>query len=191
MIQPNHFVKAGLFSPHRIKNHELEFLMLRRAFVNNQKKRPYIFPGEWVFPGGEYESTDNTLLDTALREFREESGYLGQIKSPRLIFKGTFSRSTKFYYAEFYSGEIDNSLKLSPNKFEIIDYSWFSPKKALELITSAEFSDSQDLEIKRLGLDKLESDFYRVDKREIPGFTLKILDYLALNQNLFLGVKNE
>lgn len=55
--------------------------------MTEKPKHLTLHPGEISFPGGKYESSDNDLLETALRETREEIGLnisrnqvLGQLK---------------------------------------------------------------------------------------------------------------
>ena len=75
---------ASVLCVGRMKRKENEYLMIRRAFWNNVANKAMTFPGEWVFPGGEY-GEDNSMMATAEREFREELNYLGVINFNGLL----------------------------------------------------------------------------------------------------------
>jgi|SRR3989344_6655488 len=168
-------IHSASLCPIRIRK-ELEVLLTRRAFWNNEKNRPMRYPGEWVFAGGSYENKDNNLIETAIREFREELNYKNNIENVKFLRSGYQRSHEKKYYVEFYAASIEDSeFKLTE---EIIEFKWISPESALNLIKSKEFTENQLKKFKQYGLTNRKYGIYRVNQRQFPVQNVKTLELI-------------
>lgn len=59
----------------------LKMLLIRRSESSGA------FPGAWALPGGFMDNDDKNIMETAVRELREETG----VTSPKLTLAGTFT----------------------------------------------------------------------------------------------------
>ena len=84
-------------------------------------------PNTWGIWGGKIEDHDNGIEKTAIREFREETNYKGDIKIKSIsVFK-----SDNFQYHNFL-GIIDN--EFTPElDWETSGYKWMTQKELIEL----------------------------------------------------------
>ncbi|MHC5058429.1 MAG: NUDIX hydrolase [Planctomycetota bacterium] len=162
-------IPGALLCPVRVRSDVLEVLMTRRAFWNNQRDRPMRYPGEWVFPGGSREEGDAGLVETAIREFREELHYDGEVTATRRLRSATQGSHGRSYYSEFYAAKVDPAFLFSPHEGgEVIDVRWFRPADALDLIRSGEFTTEQLGEFRERGLGDSRFGIYAVDERQFP-----------------------
>jgi 8-oxo-dGTP pyrophosphatase MutT (NUDIX family) len=176
MPNPIH-VESATLCPVRIKDDDLEVLLVRRNFWDYQNNRPMIFPGEWVFSGGKKEENDKSLLETAIREFCEETRYEGVVSQPKLIYSGKSRFYDRIYNIDYYAARIDDSAILSfEPKGEVVEARWFSPSQAIELLRSESFEKQQAEEFHRQGLDKPSLGDYVVEKRIFPRGTVHALE---------------
>lgn len=84
--------RAAVATVLRAREREVEVLLIRRAERPNDP-----WSGQMAFPGGKHEPDDRTLLDTAVRETREELGVgldaiaepLGALDDIRATARGT------------------------------------------------------------------------------------------------------
>lgn len=89
-----------------------KYLILKRSSDSPE-------PGTWCGAGGKYEPKDNSLKETALREFREETGYKGDIKiAPLYTFE---NKGLKF---ENYLGLVENQFEPNLDKSENTHHKW-------------------------------------------------------------------
>ncbi|MHC4247905.1 MAG: NUDIX domain-containing protein [Planctomycetota bacterium] len=162
-------IPGALLCPVRVRDDVLEVLMTRRAFWNHQKDRPMRYPGEWVFPGGSREEGDVGLLETAIREFREELHYDGEVKGTRRLRAATQDSHGRTYYSEFYAAKVDSAFPFMPHEGdEVIDVKWLRPADALGLIRSGEFTTEQLGEFRERGLGDSRFGIYAVNERQFP-----------------------
>lgn len=96
------------------------FLMLKR---NNDTE----YPGHWNFPGGHFDQTDEFPKNTAIREFREETGYKGIFKISKMPL-----HINKTNYCVFYTYIAIMPEEFTPNLkgeyiigSESVNYGWF------------------------------------------------------------------
>mgnify|MGYP001387564781 CR=1 FL=1 len=185
-------IKAGVLCPWTIHKDNLKVLMIRRSFWNKEKDRPMTFPGEWAFAGGKYDDSDKDLVETAVREFREELGYKGYIENIEFIRKVSDDFYGKNHYVEFYSANVDPRSYFS-YEFgrEIVDNMWVKPRDAISYIQSEGFEQEQEYMIKKCGLNKPEYGKYAIDSRQKPEQTLITLEYFVQNEKRYLGENNE
>lgn len=153
MLQVTH--EGAVLCPIR-DNGDLFFV--RRAVWNPLAKRPMSYPGEWAFAGGKPETGDATFLDTATREFREETGYCGDIVPIRSYMIGGVM---------YYLAALDKEPTEHINNDELIDSRWLSAQSALELILSKEFSLEQEKRLMPYGFS-----------RKMPYRTIDLLEKL-------------
>jgi len=96
------------------------FLMLKR-------REDMKFPGYWSVPGGFFDEKDGYPKVTALREFREETGYEGVVKISKEVLYLKKDNHLNFYvYVGILPYEFVPNLK---GECEIgnesVDYGWF------------------------------------------------------------------
>jgi 8-oxo-dGTP pyrophosphatase MutT (NUDIX family) len=171
--------KSAALCPIRLKDDNLEVLLTRRSFWNVQKRRPMRYPGEWVFAGGIYEEKDRDLQQTAEREFREELGYLGEIKDQKFLRSANLRQGNKDYAVHFYSALIEEEpIFRIYEGGEVIDIKWMRPECAIKLIQSKEFSEDQleQFEQRKLGDNKYG--IYAARKRSLPIQNIKTLEQI-------------
>jgi 8-oxo-dGTP pyrophosphatase MutT (NUDIX family) len=181
-------IKAAVLCPWIVHNDNLMVLMIRRSFWNKEKDRPMAFPGEWAFAGGKYESQDKNLVDTAVREFREELGYTGLIDHINLIRFASSRFGGRNHHVEFYSANVDPISYFSYEfERELIDDKWIKPSDAIELIQSKEFDKEQNYWIKRYGLDQPVHGKYAIDSRQSADQTIITLEHFVKNDKMYTG----
>jgi len=113
--------------------------------------------GSWTIPKGEFTG-EEPALDAAIREFREETGFV--LKGPFKPLSPIRQKGGKRVYAWAFQGDIDPSAIVS-NTFELewprnsgrqITYpevdkaGWFSLEKAREMINPAQIAFLEELE---------------------------------------------
>ncbi len=158
----------------------MEVLLTQRAYWNTQAQRPFLFPGEWVFPGGQCEEGED-LCVTAQREFREELLYAGEFHDVTYLREGSVHLHGTLYAQNFYSARIDSHPTLQIGD-EIIRYAWMRPTDAIAYITSSEVTHTLE---KEYAIQRLSNPRYGVRsiaKRTLPEQTIATLAYLANNQ---------
>lgn len=96
------------------------FLMLKR-------RKDVKYPEYWGLPGGHFDEKDGYPKITAIREFREESGYDGLIKISKTPLYINKSNHLDFYtYVGILPNEFVPNLKgESVSGSESINYGWF------------------------------------------------------------------
>lgn len=110
-------IAAGLFA---ICPETEKFLLLKRRYDVS-------YPGMWGFPGGTLDESDGYPKITALREFREETGYDGPVKISKEVLYIDKKNTCDFYvYVGILPWEFVPDLK---GEFEVgqesLDYGWF------------------------------------------------------------------
>ncbi len=131
---------------YRHKNEQIEFLLLKPGgpFYKNKDE------GSWTIPKGSSKEGEE-LIETALREFEEETGI--SLISSSLKYLGKFKTSKIKSVEVFFSCEAIDIAKLTSNQFEI-EYpknsgnfksfseiekgEWFTLDNALEKIMSGQ-----------------------------------------------------
>lgn len=162
-------IQSASLCPIRSTEEGIEVLLTRRAFWNYEKHRPMRYPGEWVFNGGSYEEGDKSLLDTAIREFREELEYKGPVSNTMLVRSGFQDSHGKRYFVEFYGAKISSEYPFTlTEKGEVIAFQWITPINALSLIRSEDFTREQLEEFKQRNLDDQAFGLYAVTERQFP-----------------------
>jgi len=111
-------IAAGLFA---ICPETGRFLMLKRR--NDVK-----YSGYWNLPGGHFDEKDKYPKITAIREFREETGYSGVIKiSKKPIYVSTSNHIDFYTYIGILPWEFEPNLKGERVcGDESLGYGWFS-----------------------------------------------------------------
>jgi len=107
------------------QNNQTKFLLIRQNV------------GHWSFPKGKMEK-DETELETALRELREETGITECkiLNDLELVDNYTFKQGDQEHVksVKYFVGEIKNpDVKLL--KSELMDYIWLEFDEAMKLIT--------------------------------------------------------
>lgn len=178
-------IPSASLCPIRLRDSEIEVLLTRREFWNYQKNRPMRHPGEWMFAGGSREDCDVNLYAAAVREFREELLYEGNISRPKLLRADHQEAHGRKYYVEFWASRIDPeySLHVSPNG-EVIDIRWMRPEAALELLHSEEFTREQNEEFEQRRLDDPRFGIYAVTARQFPRQNVLTLERIMKSPDL-------
>jgi 8-oxo-dGTP pyrophosphatase MutT (NUDIX family) len=171
--------------PIRKRKGHIEIFLIRRAFWHPTKHRPLRYPGEWAFPGGKRESRDKTLLHTAIREFREELGYQGEIKETFFLRRGRHDSDNTPFYITFY-GAVMNPRKLASNEEDIIAIAWKRPKDWLNLITSETFTKNLEKEYQRLGFSDKNYGKFKITKRHKPRENIKTIQMILRQEKELL-----
>lgn len=146
------------------------------------------YPGEWMFAGGGWEEGDLSLCETAIREFREELGYEGNIIDPRFLRRDAQEAYGKTHYVEFYASALDHPCSFRPQEQEIIDHQWIAPNVALDLMLSTAFSRSQEREFLQRGLNYSCYGRYQHTNRAYPLQNILTLALLQSRQEEFRHV---
>lgn len=105
------FKQSAILVPLIVKNEQLHVILTKRC----DHLRHH--PGQISFPGGKFDSNDQNLLNTALRETQEELGI-----SPNLVnVIGEFPahHTVSGFSIMPYIALIDNSVKMTINKDEV------------------------------------------------------------------------
>ncbi len=180
-------VSSGMLCPVRSDGGNIEVLLTRRSFWNHEKNRPMRYPGEWVFAGGKSERTDGSLAHTAVREFREELCYDGDIKVEGLFYSFDNNTQDRYFSAEFYRAKIESSNRFKlQDKGEVIDFRWMDPLEAICMINSDEFTKEQLADFRKMRLDNEDFGVYAVYKRQVPLENIQALSMLYLDYKLGL-----
>jgi len=98
------------------------FLLLKR-------RETVKFPGYWGLPGGSFDEKDGYPKITAVREFREETGYSGLVKvSKEPIYVRSDNHINFYFYVGILPNEFVPNLKGegSEKEPESLSHSWFS-----------------------------------------------------------------
>ena len=184
-------IQSASLCPIRSDGNDIEVLLTRRAFWNYERDRPMRYPGEWVFAGGSYKPGDNDLVETAIREFREELQYQGKVSNTRSLRSATQDSHGKTYFGEFYAAQIDINPSFSlQDQGEIIGVRWIHPEKALELIHSDDFTREQMEQFKQKGLGDKKYGIHTVDGRQFPVQNVKTLELIQSMPELVGLYKN-
>ncbi|MFH1506391.1 MAG: NUDIX hydrolase [archaeon] len=175
--------QSGLLCPLRVVDEqELQGYMTRRNYLNHfNGKRPMTYPGEWMFAGGALEEVDDNLLETAVREFREETRYKGPITNIQEL-RETETRDPlrRRFHIEFYTATIDDTFEFVPVEGgEVIAVEWNTPRAFLDRIYSPDFTVEQIEAFKRYGLDDKRHGEHRVTKRQIPTINIPTFELLT------------
>lgn len=89
-----------------------KFLLVRRSLFDT-------YGGLWVFPGGHVDPKDQTIVDAAARELKEEAGVIGQ--QFNLLCKINVKEYlVHFFYCTYWYG------KPKPTCKDIINTNWFT-----------------------------------------------------------------
>ena len=172
-------IQSASLCPIRSTEQGIEVLLIRRAFWNYEKHRPMRSPGEWVFAGGAYEEGDKDLVETAVREFREELKYGGTVDNTRSLRSGYQDSHGKRYFVEFYAASIDSDYSFTlTEEGEVIAVQWKSPVDALLLIRSKEFTREQLETFKQRGLADSKYGIYAVTSRQFPVQNVQTLELI-------------
>ena len=101
------------------------------CIINNNKllivkESPHTdHPNKWTFPGGHLENNE-TLIETALRETREEIGV--RVNITGIVSIGCISRPKYDATVVIFSATIKKNAKIKVDNEEIVDYRWVSSK---------------------------------------------------------------
>lgn len=85
----------------------------------------------WSIPGGHLEPGE-TLVETAIRELREESGYDVELTDLAGIANATSNGLTAIVFL-FYGKRVKDSCHFAPTSSEIKEVAWFTYEQILEL----------------------------------------------------------
>lgn len=169
---------VGFACPYRYDlDKKIEILMIRRVF-KKPDGRYNSFPGEWNFAGGEHELKGNriimpssgfpqldyvkeylkefpkyeSILDTAIRELREElriEGELGEAESFGYIIEPC--KNTNYHLA-YYMFKAGKDFTYRPNMIEAIDAKWVKPLDMMKKLDSDEWTEQLLAEYKTHGM---------------------------------------
>lgn len=96
--------------------------------------------GHWAFPKGHAESTDNSEIETAKREFYEETGLNAHIFMSQKQFREEYwftnpdgQKVSK--KVDFYLGVVDPDTKFKLQTAEVANAKWLSFSEAIDLMT--------------------------------------------------------
>jgi 8-oxo-dGTP pyrophosphatase MutT (NUDIX family) len=129
-------VKLGIFLLFNHKNMEKEYLQVfvaaaviierdyKYLFVQEKKEEAY---GLWNLPAGRVEIGE-TIEEAAVREVKEETGYVVTLTAKVGIFHESHEHGVKHVYA----GEITNG-DLELPEDEIMDAQWFSFEEVVDM----------------------------------------------------------
>ncbi|MBI4147128.1 NUDIX domain-containing protein [Candidatus Woesearchaeota archaeon] len=184
-------IQSASLCPIRTTINGLEVLLTRRAFWNFEKNRPMRYPGEWVFAGGSYETSDVNLAETAVREFREELKYEGSVNNIKFLRSGYQNSHGKRYFVEFYTASIDLDSSFTLTKEgEVLAVQWFKPKDAITLIRSEQFTCEQAESFKQKELAHTKYGIYAVNERQFPVQNVQTLELIQSIPELTRLYKN-
>lgn len=168
---------AATLTPVRYSAGELELFLSKRAYWDSLLDKPMRYPGEYIVIGGGHEEQDANLEETAVREFREEVFYAGEIRSIELFKVNKTESKGVIYEVHMYTGEIDDFVFEPKEGGEVLECKWMTPKDALELIRSDEFTQQQLEEFKRRDLGNEKYGKFAAIERELPKLTIQMLEY--------------
>ena len=97
-------------------------------FIMLKRREDMEYPGYWNLPGGSFDEEDKYPKITAIREFKEETGYKGPIKISNKPIDVYSNNHIDFYtYVAILPWEFVPDLKgKSENGDESLDYAWVS-----------------------------------------------------------------
>lgn len=97
-------------------------------FIMLKRREDIEYPGYWNLPGGNFDEEDKYPKITAIREFKEETGYKGPIKISNKPIDVYSNNHIDFYtYAAILPWEFVPDLKGEcENGDENLDYAWVS-----------------------------------------------------------------
>lgn len=178
--------RATYLGPIRVNSKgELEVLLTRRNFISPETGLPMQFPGEWHFTGGKQEEEDPHDIATGHREFRQETGYTGQILDELFLRSGDANINERIHVTSFYGIRInpDPTFEI-PENGEIIDIKWDTPENWLKYIKSKEFDDKQKMEIDAAGLGDISvHGKHAIHERQIHRQTLTTLGMIRMKSD--------
>jgi ADP-ribose pyrophosphatase YjhB (NUDIX family) len=121
-----HIDKSYGIIPYRLTPNGCEFLLIRQT------------QGHWTFPKGHSEGNE-TAIQSALREFREETGLeeVHIIESPSFITQYEFPSATGMVEKTvvYFLGEVRSGQTLHTEANEVQDAAWLSYTEALSRLT--------------------------------------------------------
>ncbi|MCA9458983.1 MAG: NUDIX hydrolase [Nanoarchaeota archaeon] len=162
------------------QSNNLEVLLTKRAYWNEEKNRPMRYPGEWMFAGGVFDKDlDENFKQTAMREFREETDFKGEFENLYFLRSCDVHSKGRIYHSEFYTCTLENLQdNLISNSSEIVDLAWMEINYILQYMVSDEFTNSQLKVFKGNDYGNSKYGKYAVKQREFPQEnynTLKLL----------------
>jgi 8-oxo-dGTP pyrophosphatase MutT (NUDIX family) len=167
-LNAKHAGRAAVLIPIVPQGEEFSFLLTRRTHKVETHK------GQISFPGGIRESSDQDLLQTALRETWEEIGLAGQ--SIRILGEFDEYLSITQLIVTPFAAWIEGPLELALNLDEVDE---------ILKVPFSIFQDSSNLRVEireRLGVER-KVYFYDFHGKEIWGLTAQIIrDFLMLLQ---------
>lgn len=148
---------AGVLVPFYLRDGELRLLMFRRT------DRVPTHKNQVAFPGGSREAGDRDLLDTALREAREEVGIDPARVRPLGALRPFPTRVNEFFVSPFAGFLRDPDPVFVPQPFEV------------EQILELPLAELRDRRVRRVGI--------------VPGFNVPIpLPYYRVQGSIIWGV---
>lgn len=177
------FRRASCYAARRTHHGSREVLLTQRAYWNMRQDRPMTFPGEYVFPGGHVEGYE-AEIETAMREFREELVYGGEMYGS-IWFYTIYQRCLPLnlrYRVQYFAGFLEPNPEFTlVEGGEVIAYQWLTPKDALDLIRSDDFNQRQLEAFEQQCLKDPRYGRYSVDERIMPAGTMGALEVLINN----------
>jgi 8-oxo-dGTP pyrophosphatase MutT (NUDIX family) len=165
-LEIEHSGRAAVLMPILQQTEGLAFVLTQRTHKVETHK------GQISFPGGVQDPVDENLLQTALRETREEIG----LQSDRVFVLGEFDEylSITGLVVTPFLGWISEPLELRPNPDEV---------EEILKVPFSTFRDHRLLRVERQTRAGLERDvyFYNYEGREVWGLTARIIrDFLQI-----------
>ena len=119
------WVRKAIGSAVVITNGKREVLLLRRAYP----------PHDWVLPGGNAE-TNESPIETAIREVFEETGLLLTLERMTGVYYQTDHRAGEFIHFTF-SALLPSGARIKPDPAEVAECGFFPPDRLPEPMSAA------------------------------------------------------